>query len=287
MRIRLALHYDLRRAPGANPAGDFEALLAHAAAADAAGIDVARVAERPCDPDSLLPAALPVCAAIAARTERLRVGTAVLPLPLHQPLRVAEDAASIDALSGGRFELGVGLGADPAAARAFGVEGKPRAALLEEALDVIRRAWQEGPLEHAGPHFVVEDVEVWPKPVQCPGPPIWIGAGAAAAQRRAARLADGLLLAPGAAPEAFLEAWTGGERPLAEARLALPLEWAADAAATTDAAHRLLASCREAGQVDLVVPATPGEPRWAADPEDAFAWLTGELRPRLAERLGA
>jgi len=289
VRIRLALHYDLRRAGSAAPTPAvraFEALLDHAVAAEAMGIDVVRVAERPGDPDSLLPAALPVCAAIAARTRRLRVGSAVLPLPLHQPLRVAEDAASLDALSGGRFELGVGLGADAAVAREFGLDGLPRGELLEEALGVIRRAWQEGPLEHAGTHFAVDGVEVWPKPVQRPGPPIWIGAGAAAAQRRAARLADGLLLAPGASPAAFLAAWTEAGRPLGEARLALPVGWdggAGDLAETARRAAELALGREGAGNVDLVFPAFPTEPGAGARLEQLLA----RLRPLLAGHLGA
>jgi alkanesulfonate monooxygenase SsuD/methylene tetrahydromethanopterin reductase-like flavin-dependent oxidoreductase (luciferase family) len=288
VRIRLALHYDLRRAESAAAtaaARAFEALLEHAVAAEAMGIEVVRVAERPGDPDSLLPAALPVCAAIAARTRRLGVGTAVLPLPLHQPLRVAEDAASLDALSGGRFELGVGLGAAAAVAREFGLDGLPRGELLEEALGVIRRAWQDGPLDHAGTHFAVDGVEVWPKPLQRPGPPIWIGAGAAAAQRRAARLADGLLLAPGASPEAFLEAWTEAGRPLSEARLALPVRWdggAADLAETARHAAELALGHEGVGRVDLVLLASPGEPGAEARLEQ----LLDRLRSLLVGHLG-
>ena len=205
----------------------------------------------------------------------------MLPLPLHQPLRVAEDAASLDALSDGRFELGVGLGADAAVARAFGVEGAPRGELLEEAIGVIRRAWQPGPLDHAGTHFAVDDVEVWPKPVQRPGPPIWIGAGAAPALRRAARLADGLLLAPGASPDAFLEAWSEAGRPASEARLALPARWAGGAAETARRAAELARGCEGAGSVDLVFPASPVDRAAEADLEQLLA----ELRPILAEQL--
>ncbi len=284
MEVRLALHCDLRRTPGADPTGALEALLARAVAAEELGFDVVRVAERPAAPDSLLPAALPVCAAIAARTGRIRVGTAVLPLPLHQPLRVAEDAASLDVLSGGRFELGVGLGADPEAAHRFGLAGAPRAELLEEALAVIRRAWRDGPLEHAGSHFAIDGVEVWPKPQQRPGPPIWLGAGAAPAQERAARLGDGLLLAPGAEPGPFLAAWQAAGRPLAEARLALPAPGPADPAKAREAAETLLAACAGVGSVDLVWPAFPTD---ATDPTEldlealaaALAPLRGASRP--------
>jgi alkanesulfonate monooxygenase SsuD/methylene tetrahydromethanopterin reductase-like flavin-dependent oxidoreductase (luciferase family) len=277
VRIRLALHFDLRRPQGADAATALEGLLDRAVAAEALGFDVVRVAERPAAPDSLLPAALPVCAALAARTRRVRIGTAVLPLPLHQPLRVAEDAASLDVLSDGRFELGVGLGADPAAATRFGVAGAPRAERLEEALAVIRRAWADGPLDHAGSHFAIDGIEVWPKPQQRPGPPIWIGAGAAPAQQRAARLGDGLLLAPGADPAHFLAAWRRAGRPLGEARLALPLEASSGPAARLrEEAERRLVACEGAGGVDLVLAAESADLERAGG---ALGPLRGTSRP--------
>jgi alkanesulfonate monooxygenase SsuD/methylene tetrahydromethanopterin reductase-like flavin-dependent oxidoreductase (luciferase family) len=163
-----------------------------------------------------------VCAALAAATERIRLGTAVLPLLLHHPLRVAEDAATLDALSNGRFELGVGLGEDRAALSGFGVEGSERAERLDEALELVQAAWR-GPLAFAGRHFQVEGIEVVPRPVQRGGPPVWVGAGAPAAQRRAARLGAGLILPATVSPAFFLEAWADEGRDPAAVRLAVLL----------------------------------------------------------------
>jgi alkanesulfonate monooxygenase SsuD/methylene tetrahydromethanopterin reductase-like flavin-dependent oxidoreductase (luciferase family) len=251
MRMRLGVHYDPRRGEDDPPdAALLAALLDHAAAAEEAGAAVAWVAERPTEPGALIAAALPVCAALAARTRRLRIGTAVLPLPLHHPLRVAEDAATLDGLSDGRFELGVGLGADAEAAGGFGVAAGERAARLEEAVALIRAAWGEQALAFEGRHHSVSGVEVHPRPAQRPGPPLWIGAGAPDAQRRAARLGTGLWLPPGASPRAFLDAWAEAGRDPAEARVAT----------TCDAASRaedLLRRCAGAGALDLVVP-VPG-----------------------------
>jgi alkanesulfonate monooxygenase SsuD/methylene tetrahydromethanopterin reductase-like flavin-dependent oxidoreductase (luciferase family) len=159
------------------------------------------------------PAALPACAAAAAATGRLRIATGLLALPLHHPLRVAEDAATLDALSGGRFELGVGLGAEADAFGGFGLDPRERAARFEEALEVVRRAWAEGPVRFEGRHFRCGELEVFPKPLQPGGPPLWLGARSADALVRAARLGAGVALEGEADPRPYLEAWTGAGTP--------------------------------------------------------------------------
>jgi alkanesulfonate monooxygenase SsuD/methylene tetrahydromethanopterin reductase-like flavin-dependent oxidoreductase (luciferase family) len=252
VRIRIGVHYDPRRGAGDAPDDAlFAALLQHAAAAEEAGAAVAWVAERPTEEGALIPAALPVCAALAARTRRLRVGTAVLPLPLHHPLRVAEDAATLDGLSGGRFELGLGLGADAEGAGGFGVASGERATRLEEAVALIRAAWQDAPVSFQGRHHSVSKLEVHPKSTQAGGPPLWIGAGAAEAQRRAARLGTGLWLPPGASPRPFLDAWTEAGRDPAAARVARACRDEPDDALRD--AGDLLCCCAGSGQVDLGV----------------------------------
>jgi natural product biosynthesis luciferase-like monooxygenase protein len=116
-------------------------------------------------------------AAIAARTRRIRIGTAVTVLPLHNPLLVAEDFAMLDVLSGGRFDFGIGRGSVQAEFEEFGIEHKDSAAVLLEAIDAILAAWQPGPLQHDGPRFTVpRPIDVLPKPVQRPHPPVWVGA---------------------------------------------------------------------------------------------------------------
>ena len=211
-----------------------------AATVEAAGFDALWIAERPTSAAALIPSALVLCAAVAVRTEALRIATGLLPLPLYHPLRIAEDAASIDGLSAGRFELGVGLGSDSEVTARFGVEAEERAERFEESLDVLQQAWAGGPLDHQGRHFTCQGLEVHPRPEQPGGPPLWIGAAAAAPQRRAAARGAGLVLRPGDSPAPYLEAWPAEAGP---PRITLLLDEEHDPAATwarrppTDGAH--------------------------------------------------
>lgn len=128
-------------------------------------------------------------AAVAQATTRIRLGTAVTPLPRRRPVVVANTLATLDRLSGGRVVLGVGLGGVPGEFTAFGEpdELRVRADKLDEALEVIAALWQGQPVTHAGRHYTVDGVTLAPLPVQRPRVPIWVGGGSRAAQRRAAR----------------------------------------------------------------------------------------------------
>jgi alkanesulfonate monooxygenase SsuD/methylene tetrahydromethanopterin reductase-like flavin-dependent oxidoreductase (luciferase family) len=124
-------------------------------------------------------------AAIAVRTETIRLGATVTPLARRRPWNVAREAAGIDQLSGGRMVLGVGLGdtgagvgADASFTR-FGEEtnDRRRAEMLDEGLEIIAGLWTGEPFSFRGKHFTVDDVTFVPKPVQQPRVPIWIGGG--------------------------------------------------------------------------------------------------------------
>jgi len=135
-----------------------------------------------------------VLAAYAARTKRLLLGTAVMLLPLRHPTVTAKEVASLDIISNGRIILGVGVGGE--FAREFVACGVPlneRGARTDEAIQVMRRLWNESHVNHEGRFFRLEDATMEPKPVQRPGPPIWIAGRSEAAMRRAARLGDGYL----------------------------------------------------------------------------------------------
>lgn len=124
---------------------------------------------------SLLSSPLTVVPAIAARTRRIRIGTAVTLLPLHHPLSLAEQAATADILSGGRLEFGVGRGSIPTQFHGFGVPVEENRARFDEALEIIRRAWTEERFSHHGRFYQVDNLAVVPKPLQRPHPPIRVG----------------------------------------------------------------------------------------------------------------
>jgi len=145
--------------------------------------------------DGYLPSPLVVAAAIAARTTSMRIGTNVLLLPMHHPLRVAEDAAVVDLLSGGRFTLGVGQGYVQHEFENLGYNRKNRPSLFEEGVAVIRQAWDEGRIGYEGKRWRFDDLPFEPRPNR--KLPIFIGAFADPAIDRAARMADGFLASTG------------------------------------------------------------------------------------------
>jgi alkanesulfonate monooxygenase SsuD/methylene tetrahydromethanopterin reductase-like flavin-dependent oxidoreductase (luciferase family) len=161
-----------------------------AARAEAVGLDSVWVSEHHFVDDGHLPSLLVLLAAMAARTSRVTLGTALLLAPLHDPLRIVEDAAVVDQLSGGRLVLGLGLGWRDEEFEAFGVPIGERVKRLTAFVEVARTAW-------AGRPVVVRDgvAEPWvtPTPARPGGPPLWIGALAEPAVRRAGRIADGFM----------------------------------------------------------------------------------------------
>ncbi len=139
--------------------------------------------------------ALPL-AAIARRTRRIRLGTGVVVLPFHHPLRVAEDFAMLDNLSGGRVELGVGRGYQPIEFQGFGIDQARSREIFDEALEVLLQAWREPRVHFDGRHFRFHDVEVRPRPLQKPHPPVWLAALSEESFEKAGRLGCNLLCSP-------------------------------------------------------------------------------------------
>ncbi|MBM7784035.1 TIGR03619 family F420-dependent LLM class oxidoreductase [Tenggerimyces flavus] len=127
----------------------------------------------------------------AARTSRIRLGVAVLNAPFLSPAYLAKQAASVDVLSGGRLDLGLGLGWEPEEFAAVGMPMERRGARLAEYVSVLRSAWTTELTSHEGAFYTVPSSRILPKPVQRPGPPVLFGGSAEPALRRAGRLADG------------------------------------------------------------------------------------------------
>jgi probable F420-dependent oxidoreductase len=221
--------------PGASrpPYGDAIPL---ARAAEASGFDAFWVSEHHGFPDGYLPSPFVLLGALAATTDRLLLGAGVALAPLHHPLRLAEDAAVVDQLSGGRLVLGLGLGYAEHEYAAFGVDTSRRGAVLTDLVPFLRRAWSGEPFHWSGPAYTGRDLRVTPRPAQEGGIPIWLGGYADAALRRVRELADGHLI--GRADDVILDrllpAWAQPvDRPftLAVNALVLLTDDPADAAA--------------------------------------------------------
>ena len=155
---------------------DGRALAEMARRAEATGIDVLVIADHLVN--QLAP--IPAMATIAAATERLRIGTFVLNNDLRHPAVLAQDLASLDVLSGGRLEIGIGAGWNAPEYRAIGLPFDAvgtRVTRLEEAIAVLKGSFGRGAFSFHGAHYAIADLDAQPKPMQRPYPPFFIGGG--------------------------------------------------------------------------------------------------------------
>jgi probable F420-dependent oxidoreductase len=174
-------------------AGEYRDIIALVRRAESVGFDSAWVSEHHGVSDGYLPSLLPMVAAFAEATDRVTLGTGVVLAPLHDPLRLAEDAAVVDNISGGRLILGLGLGWRREEFRMMRVPYESRRARLEDTIHILRRAWTGERFSFRGEAFDLRNVRVTPPPARPAGPPIYIGGYAAGALRRAGRLGDGYI----------------------------------------------------------------------------------------------
>jgi len=138
---------------------------------------------------------LSLLAYLAAKTSRIRLGTGVVVLPWHNPVLLAEQVATIDQLSGGRFDFGIGRGYRPNEFAGFCMSVDEAARRYEETYAFLRRAWMTGePFQHRGEFWSFDDVVIDPPAVQRPHPPMWVGAASQASIARAGREGLNLLL---------------------------------------------------------------------------------------------
>ncbi len=156
--------------------------------AEQLGFDSIRISEHHFVDDGYCPSLLPVAAHLAARTSRVRIGTSVLLLPFHDPLRVAEDANTVDILSGGRLDLGIGLGYRAEEFEAFGWPRRQRPSRFEENLAILRKGLTSETFTFDGKYHQIErPIAVTPAGLQQGGVPIWCAASSVVAAERAGR----------------------------------------------------------------------------------------------------
>jgi len=142
----------------------------------------------------MYPSPLTVLSFLAGKTKYIELGTNMLILPLHHPLRVAEEGALVDAQSDGRLRLGVSAGYSEADPNAFNVDRRDIGDIMEEGLSLIRAVWTQDSITISDRFSHLKDFTLFPKPVRRPSPPIYVGATVDAAVRRAARLGDEFLI---------------------------------------------------------------------------------------------
>jgi alkanesulfonate monooxygenase SsuD/methylene tetrahydromethanopterin reductase-like flavin-dependent oxidoreductase (luciferase family) len=163
---------------------------------DRTGYDAVWLAEHHFSGFSVCPSVHMVGTLAAARTKRLRIGTAVSLAPFYHPLRLAEEVALLDVLSGGRVNWGAGRGFARVEFTAFGVPPEESASRFHETVEIVLRAWTDEKLNFAGQHFRFEEVEVLPKPAQLPHPPVWMAASSESAIDWAAGRGFSILMDP-------------------------------------------------------------------------------------------
>jgi len=174
--------------------------------AEELGLDSVWMEEHHGIKDHYWPSPLTVLAGFAARTSRVELGTDVVVLPFHYPVKAAEDAAMVDVISDGRLILGVAIGYRPDELALFGVAPETRGARFVEQVAIMRRLWTEESVTFEGKFFNLQNARLEPKPVRPGGVPIWLGAWGPLGMKRAATIADAWLPGPTAKLEKLLSA---------------------------------------------------------------------------------
>lgn len=204
MTVRIGIGLFTGQIPAGSPrtfAREYREAIDLVRLAESLGFDSAWVSEHHGASDGYLPSLLPMLGAFAAATDRIALGTGVVLAPLHDPIRLAEDAAVVDDLSDGRLILGLGLGWREEEFRMLRIPFVERRARLEETVEVLRKAWTGERFSHHGEIFDFDRIRVTPPPAQPRGPRIYLGGYAPAAVRRAGSIGDGYISDAGPAED--------------------------------------------------------------------------------------
>ena len=228
-RIRFGLWYDFRNPPQWSQPADrlYRGILDQIVWGEANGFDDVWLSEHHFIDDGYLPSLLPAAAAIAARTERIRIASGVLLMPFHNPVRLAEDIAVVDIISGGRLEVGVGVGYKLEEFESFAIPFGERGSRTTQALSVLRRLLDGETVTVRNTFLDISRVKISPAPIQKPRPPIWIGGFTQAALRRAVRYGDGFTV-PDANRDVYdryVDQLTKQNRPTDDIRFASGFQW--------------------------------------------------------------
>jgi alkanesulfonate monooxygenase SsuD/methylene tetrahydromethanopterin reductase-like flavin-dependent oxidoreductase (luciferase family) len=209
--MEFGLFTEFQTAPGRTDADAFDESMAQMRLAEDLGFDAVWLAELHFQKDrSLLASPLCIAAAIATATKRVRIGIAVQVLPLSHPLRLAEDVATVDHLSKGRLDFGIGRSGLPAHYQGFNIPYAESRDRFLETLDILRKAWTQERFSYKGRYFEFKDVCVMPKPFQKPHPPIRMAATTRETYPIVGRMGFPLFVAPRTIPVSDLKRFVGG-----------------------------------------------------------------------------
>ena len=187
--LRVGVSYDFRNPPdsGVSDQHLYAEILEQVKWLDDIGADLVWFTEHHFVDDGYLPSWVPVAAAMASVTKHVRFGTDICLMPFNHPIRLAEDLAVLDNLSGGRVDLGIGMGYAPHEFKGFGLPVARRVSLMNEGIEVLQRCFTGERFSYAGKRYQFEDVKITPGYVQEGGPPLWIAAMSEAGALRVAR----------------------------------------------------------------------------------------------------
>src|ERR1700739_5132955 len=175
--MEFGMFHEFPSLPGRSDSEALDEAMEQVDAAERWGLDVLWLAELHFEPRrSLLSAPLSIASAIAARTKRIKIGIAVQVLPLCHPLRLAEEAATVDHISGGRPIFGVGCSGQARTYEDYGVSYAESRDRFAEVLDIVELAWSQPNFSYSGKYYSFKNITVAPKPLQSPFPPIRIAA---------------------------------------------------------------------------------------------------------------
>lgn len=175
--MEFGMFHEFQRVPGQTEAEAFAESFEQVDAAEQSGLDVMWLAELHVAPErSVLAAPLTIASAIAARTQRMKIGIAVQVLPLCHPLRLAEEAATVDHISHGRLIFGVGRSGFPRTYEAYGISYAESRERFAEVLEILKRAWTQEEFSFDGKYYSFHDVHLVPKPYQHPCPELRVAA---------------------------------------------------------------------------------------------------------------
>ena len=186
--LRVGVCYDFRNPPdsGVSDQALYSEILEQVAWLDQIGADLVWFTEHHFVEDGYLPSWIPVAGAMSSVTKHVRFGTDICLMPFNHPVRLAEDLAVLDNLSGGRVEVGLGMGYAPHEGRGLGFPVSRRVSLMEEGIEVLQKCFSGERFSYQGKRYQFEDVVITPGYVQEGGPPLWVAAMSEAGAMRAA-----------------------------------------------------------------------------------------------------